>query len=67
MDQLEESEGQPAESEGQPAGSEGQLAGDGQMDKWTDRWTNGISPHSTGIRPLSGPLPCFTITKLPND
>ena len=48
------SEGQPAGSEGQPAGSEGQPEGGG----WMDGWTNGISPHSTGLCPLSGPLPC---------
>ena len=24
-----------------------------------DVWTDGKSPHSTGLRPLPGPLPCF--------
>ena len=37
----------------------------GQTDKWTDKqtdkqmdgWTSGKFPHSTGLRPLLGPLP----------
>ena len=32
---------------------------DGRMDRWTDGHTDGKSPHSTGLRPLSGPLPCL--------
>ena len=31
---------------------------DGRM----DRWTVGKAPHSTGLRPLSGPLPCYSPT-----
>ena len=30
---------------------------DGQMEGCTDVRTDGKSPHSTGLRPLSGPLP----------
>ena len=30
---------------------------DGRTDGLTDKWMNGISPHSTGLRPLSEPLP----------
>ena len=34
------------------------LAGpEGGTDERTDERTNGKSPHSTGLRPLSGPLP----------
>ena len=29
----------------------------GRMEEQTDRWTNRRSPHSTGLNPLSGPLP----------
>ena len=29
------------------------------MDEQTDEWKKGKSPHSTGLRPLSGPLPCL--------
>ena len=29
------------------------------MDKWMDGRTNRISPHFTGLCPLSGPLPCY--------
>ena len=33
--------------------------------KWTDGQTygrmDGIYPHSTGLRPLSGPLPCYPL------
>ena len=54
--QLEGSQGQPAGSEGQPAGTEGQPEG-GWTDGRTDKWTNRISPHFTGLRPLSRPLP----------
>ena len=42
--------------EGQPAGSEGQPEG-GRTDVRMDGRTYGISPHSTGLCPLSGPLP----------
>ena len=31
----------------------------GQTNVRTDERTNGKSPHSTGLRPLSGPLPCL--------
>ena len=55
--QLVGSEGLPEGFEGQQEGSEGQLGGD----VWTDVCTYGqmyrISPHSTGLCPLSGPLP----------
>ena len=30
---------------------------DKHTDQWTDRSTYGISPHSTGLHPLLGPLP----------
>ena len=30
---------------------------DGRTDGQTDGRTNGKAPHSTGLRPLSGPLP----------
>ena len=58
------SEGQPAGSEGQPARSEGEPEGgrmDGRVDGWTDEWN--FSP-STGLRPLSGPLPCYPLKRL---
>ena len=32
---------------------------EGGTDGRTDGHTYGKSPHSTGLRPLSGPLPCF--------
>ena len=35
-----------------------------QREEWTDRRMNGKSPHSTGLCPLSGPLPCFPPCKL---
>ena len=66
---LEGSEGLPEGFEGQPEGSEGLSEGSeglpegsdrrasGGTDVRTDGWTDGISPHSTGLRPLSGPLP----------
>ena len=54
--QLKGSEGQPAGLEGQPAGSEGQPEG-GCTDVCTYGRTYRISPHSTGLRPLSGPVP----------
>ena len=41
----------------EPLGLQGGLGGDGQMDGQTDGLTNGISPHSTELCPLSGPLP----------
>ena len=40
---------------GQPEGSEGQPGGG--TDGRTDERTDGNSPHSTGLRPLPGPLP----------
>ena len=33
----------------------------GRMDRQTDVRTDGISPHSTGVCPLSGPLPCYLL------
>ena len=30
--------------------------------EWTDGWTDGKSPHSTGLRPLLGPLPRYSPT-----
>ena len=44
---------------GWPRGGNGRT--DGRMDGRTDVRTDGRtkSPHSTGLRPLSGPLPCF--------
>ena len=35
----------------------------GQTDGRTDKQMDGKSPHSTGILPLSGPLPCFLSQK----
>ena len=61
---LEEPEGQPAGSEGQPAESESQPEGgrtDGRMYGRMYGRMDGISPHSTGLRPLSGPLPCYVL------
>ena len=49
-------EGQLEGSGGKPAGPEDQPEGE-QMNGRTDGRTYGISPHSTGLRPLSGPLP----------
>ena len=37
-----------------------------RMDRQTDVWTCGISPHSTGLCPLSGPLPCYLLETLQN-
>ena len=42
-------------------GSESQPKKDGQTDGQTDRQTYGISPHFTGLCPLSGPLPCYSL------
>ena len=57
--QLEESEGQLKGPEGHPVWSEGQPGGNrlrnGQM--------NVISPHSTRLRPLLGPLPKKEVKK----
>ena len=48
-------------SGGQPAGSEDQPEG-GQMDGRTGRWmADTISPHSTGLCPLLGPLPYYPL------
>ena len=35
----------------------GPFRGTLMMDRQTDKWTDRISPHSTGIFPLLGPLP----------
>ena len=43
-----------------PEGSEGLSGGPGG-DGRTDVRTDGISPHSTGLCPLSGPLPCYLL------
>ena len=32
----------------------------GRMDKWMDGQMDGKSPYSTGLRPLSGLLPCYS-------
>ena len=32
---------------------------EGRMDRGMNGRTNGISPHSTGLCPLSVPLPCY--------
>ena len=53
---LEGSEGLSEGSEGLPEGSEGLLGGPVGGGR-TYGQTDGISPHSTGLRPLSGPLP----------
>ena len=45
-------EGPPGIAKGSPGLSEGFKGSGG-----TDGRTNEISPHSTGLRPLSGPLP----------
>ena len=52
-------EGLPEGPEGLPEGPKGLPGGlgDGRLDGWTYRRTDGISPPSTGIYPLSGPLP----------
>ena len=34
---------------------------DGRTDGRADGRTYGISPHSTGLRPLLGPLPCYVL------
>ena len=49
----------PDGPESLPEGHEGlpEAQGDVRMDRCTDRWTNRISPHSTGLCPLLGPLP----------
>ena len=52
-------------SEGLQEGSEGLSEGSEEAQGWTDVWmdvrtdvrTDGISPHPTGLCPLSGPLP----------
>ena len=32
---------------------------------WTaDGWMDGISPHSTGLCPLLGPLPCYFLQNI---
>ena len=49
-------EGLPEGPEGLPEGPES-LPGGWGGDGWTDGRTDRISPHSTGLRPLSGPLP----------
>ena len=49
-------EGLPAGSKGLPAWSKGLPARLGG-DVHTDGRTDGKSPHSTGLRPLLGPLP----------
>ena len=55
--------GLPEGPKGMPEGPKGLPGGlgDGQSDGWTyrrtDGRTDGISPPSTGIYPLSGPLP----------
>ena len=59
---LEGSKGHPERPEGLPEGPEGLPEGSeaalgGQTYGWTDGWMDGISPHSTGLCPLSGPLP----------
>ena len=54
--QLEGSEGQLEGSEGHLSGSEGQPGGKGWMVGQTDIQANRISPHSTGLCPLSGLL-----------
>ena len=51
---LEGSEGLPDGPEGLSEEPEGLPGGQGGR---TDERTNGISSHSTGLRPLSGPLP----------
>ena len=56
-------EGLPEGPKGMPEGPKGLPGGlgDGRSDGWTyrrtDGRTDGISPPSTGIYPLSGPLP----------
>ena len=56
-------EGLPKGPERLPEGPEGlperpeEAGGDGR----TDGRTYGISPHSTGLRPLSEPLPCYVL------
>ena len=66
--QLEGTEGQPEGFEGQPEGFEGLLRGseglsdgsEGQLrvvDRPIGGCADGISAHSSGLCPLSGPLP----------
>ena len=42
---------------GWASGLAGWPRGGGRTDERTDEQTYGKSPHSTGLRPLSGPLP----------
>ena len=51
-------EGLPEGREGLPEGPEG-LSGRYQGQGGTDLRKYGIFPHSTGLCPLSGPLPCY--------
>ena len=63
--QSEGPKGLPEGLQGLPEGPEGLPGAQGgtykQADirtyRWKDRWAYGISQHSTGPRPLSGPLP----------
>ena len=57
--QLDGPQSQLKGPQNQLGGSQSQLRGPGG-DRRTDGRTDGISPHSTGLRPLSGPLPCFS-------
>ena len=50
-------EAQPARSEAQPA-SQPSFRLQAWLAGWTDGRTDGKSPHSTGLCPLLGPLPC---------
>ena len=66
---LEGSEGLPKGFEGQPEGSQGPSEGSKGLPEESEGLpggtgggrtygrTDGISPHSTGLRPLLGPLP----------
>ena len=50
----------PLRLQGWLAGPQAWLDGpEGGTDGRTNERTNGKSPHSTGLRPLSGPLPCL--------
>ena len=53
--------GHPARPEAQPARPEAQAASQrgGCTDERTDERTDEKSPHSTGLCPLLGPLPCL--------
>ena len=42
-------------------GSEGQTEGGGWTGGWMEGRTDGISPQSTGLCPLSGSLPCYPL------